>query len=660
MRKRTNRIFAADFETTVYDGQEYTEVWASGLCEFGTEDVHIFHSIGDTFDFIKSLKDNCLLYYHNLKFDGTFWISFLLDVLKMPQAFIDETDENGNFDGRFMKEKEMPNNSFIYSVSDRGQWYYIVIKTGGKLIEIRDSLKLLPFSLAQIGKSFKTKHQKLDMVYEGFRYAGCEITDQEREYLENDVLVLKEALEIMYAEGHDRLTIGSCAYKEFKDIIGFWEFKKKFPDLTAFPDEENVDEFLKLYGSVSADQYIRRSYRGGWCYLVPEKAHRILGAGFTADVNSLYPSMMASLPSGNWYPYGLPTFWKGNYIPPEAQRKGRYFFIRFKTRFYLKEGFLPFVQIKGSWNYAGTECLTTSDIRHPKTGEYHRYYIDLDGNEQDSAVTLTFTMTDFHLFLEHYNVEDLEILDGCYFNARRGFFDEYIEKYKQMKMTSTGSRRSIAKLFLNSLYGKTAANTDSSFKVAYLDNDQAVNFLPVTAHNKKAGYIAIGSAITSYARNFTIRAAQANYHGPDQPGFCYADTDSIHCDMPPDQVRGIEIDPAEFCKWKLETYWNHAYFVRAKTYIEHVTHEDGEPVTPYYNVKCAGMPERCKDLFIKSMTGYVIRDGDKYDQEEIDFINERYNIENFDVGLKVPGKLFPKRIKGGTILVKGPYEMRKI
>jgi hypothetical protein len=34
------------------------------------------------------------------------------------------------------------------------------------------------------------------------------------------------------------------------------------------------------------------------------------------------------------------------------------------------------------------------------------------------------------------------------------------------------------------------------------------------------------------------------------------------------------------------------------------------------------------------------------------------NIDDFKIGLKVPGKLLPKRIRGGTILVETTYEMR--
>lgn len=54
------------------------------------------------------------------------------------------------------------------------------------------------------------------MEYKGFRYPNCPITDEERHYIENDVLVLKEALEICMNEGHDKLTVGSSCLSEFK------------------------------------------------------------------------------------------------------------------------------------------------------------------------------------------------------------------------------------------------------------------------------------------------------------------------------------------------------------------------------------------------------------------------------------------------------------
>ena len=208
MARKYHKIFAGDFETTVYKGQEYTEVWASACVELGTNDVVITHSIKEQFEYFKSLDCNILVYYHNLKFDGSFWLSFLLLDLGYKQAYIKKNKEGTEVewvDDRYMSPK-----SFKYSISDMGQWYYIRIKIGKYYIELRDSYKLLPFSLRRIGKAFNTKHQKLEMKYEGYRYAGCPISDEEKEYIKNDVLVLKEALEIMFNEGHNKLTIGSC------------------------------------------------------------------------------------------------------------------------------------------------------------------------------------------------------------------------------------------------------------------------------------------------------------------------------------------------------------------------------------------------------------------------------------------------------------------
>ena len=35
------KILVGDFETTVYEGQEFTEVWAAACVELNTEDVKI-------------------------------------------------------------------------------------------------------------------------------------------------------------------------------------------------------------------------------------------------------------------------------------------------------------------------------------------------------------------------------------------------------------------------------------------------------------------------------------------------------------------------------------------------------------------------------------------------------------------------------------------
>ena len=641
-----------DFETTVYKGQVNTEVWASASVELFSEDVKIFHSIGEQFEYFTSLKENIIVYYHNLKFDGAFWLSYLMVDLGFKQAS-EQLDAENPFKVRWLQEKEMLNNTFKYSISDRGQWYTIIIKVGGHFIEIRDSLKLLPFSVKRIGESFGTKHKKLDMDYTGFRYAGCEITDEEKHYIANDVLVVKEALEIMFNEGHTDLTIGSCCLKEYKRTVGKEDYEMFFPNLY----DMTIDKSKHGYDSVG--EYIRKSYRGGWCYLVKGKEGKIYKNGCTFDVNSLYPSMMSS-ESGNYYPVGTPHMWTGNIIPDVALLPNRYYFIRIKTRFYIKKDKLPFIQIKSSHLYKGTECLETTDVYNKETGLYSPFYIGFDGKIKDTRVELVLTMTDFQLLKEHYELVDFEILDGCWFYAEIGLFDSYMEKYKTMKMNNKGALRELAKLFLNNLYGKMASSTDSSFKVAYIKDDKSLGFMACMENGKKPGYIPVGSAITSYARNFTIRAAQKNYHGKDKPGFIYADTDSIHCDIPWNTVSGVNIHDKNFCCWKPESCWDVAIFTRQKTYIEHVVQENLQDIDkPYYNIKCAGMPKKCKNLFELSMQGFTPDENDTdYTDEEKEFLSHKRKLGDFTIGLSVPGKLRPKRIRGGILLVETPYKMR--
>lgn len=618
--------FVGDLETTVYEGQEYTEVWASAIVPFYSEDVLIFSNIGDTIDYFKNFPGHVQVYYHNLKFDGEFWLSFLVNNGYKP-ALIGEYPEQ-----TWKKEKDMLTNEYKYFISDRGLWYYIVIKTNNGFIELRDSLKLLPYSVDKIAKDFKTKHKKLDMEYTKFRYSGCKISKEERKYIENDVLIIKEALEFLEKEGNTRLTIGSCCFDEFKR--GFSQ-KRFFDD---FPNIYELTLDAEKYGTDNAGDYIRRGYHGGWCYVKEDIQGKTVGAGSVLDVNSLYPYIMHS-ESGTIYPIGKPTFWSGNYIPDQA--KNRYFFIRIKTRFYIKPGFLPFIHIKGTWLYKGSENLKTSDIFYK--GKYYREYENENGDITPAIPILTLSCTDYQLFLEHYDVEDFEILDGCFFEVKKGFFNEYIDKYKNIKLNSAGAMREEAKLFLNNLYGKMATSQDSAFKVGEKNDDGSLSYYLTLRQKRMPGYIPIGAAITSYARAYTIRAAQANYNT-----FCYADTDSIHCLAKPEDIKGVELHNSEFGRWKCEAEFTEAAFIKQKTYIEKTI--EG------YRIRCAGMPEKSKELFIKSIT----RDfnSEDFTEEEKEFLKKERSLKDFKRGLIVPGRLKPKRITGGVILVNCSFEIR--
>ena len=156
MRKRKDSRpeirLALDFETVVYEGQESTEVWSSAGVEIGdkNEDVFIDHSIIDTYERFMAICNSgydIIGYYHNLKFDGYFWLDYLL---RQGYEVIDGKEE--------LKNKQL---SCI--ISDMGQWYTLKFRCGSGCVTLYDSLKLIPFSLKVAGKNFGTKHQKLEM-----------------------------------------------------------------------------------------------------------------------------------------------------------------------------------------------------------------------------------------------------------------------------------------------------------------------------------------------------------------------------------------------------------------------------------------------------------------------------------------------------------------
>lgn len=647
MKKRCldeSDIYACDFETTVYAGQERTDVWAAACVALHSEDVRIFGNITDFFRFFVNMRKTVRLYFHNLKFDG----NFILDALMYKWGYRPSYLRLPNGEVKEISDKDMLPKTYKYSISTMGQWYKIIIRTNKyKTIEIYDSLKLLPFSLNVLAKNFGTKHQKLEMEYKGFRFPDCPRTPKEDKYIGNDVLVLKEALEIMFSLGHNSLTIGSECLKTYKAMIddGLGKWESYFPNIYDTPGIDGL----------SAGEWIRKSYKGGWCYLRKGCSGVTVYNGTTADVNSLYPSMMHSM-SGNYYPVGIPHFWNGDYIPEDALIDNRYYFLHVHTGFELKKGKLPCIQIKNSAMYKSTEWLESSLI----DGKYR----ELPGPDGiiTSTVDLYVTMTDWKLIKEHYELWDTEIMNGCWFRSQLGVFDEYIDKFAKIKKEAKDKcTRTIAKLFLNNLYGKMAMSTDSSFKFAEPMNDSFV-FHDIHANDKRPGYIPCGSAITSYARCFTIRAAQANYHGNNRPGFRYADTDSIHCDLPPEKIKGIRVHDKDFCCWKLESCWDSSVFVRQKTYIEHVTHNDLEPVVPYYDIKACGMPTRSKELLLSSMLG-TAKMADCKNVEELQFLfsdGKRIirTYDDFRPGLKVPGKLRPVRIPGGVVLQDTFFTMR--
>ena len=71
----------------------------------------------------------------------------------------------------------------------------------GVKIDILDSLKIIPMTIARMAKTFGMTMSKGDIDYTEHREVGHVITDEELDYLKRDVLILSHALDLMLRMG---------------------------------------------------------------------------------------------------------------------------------------------------------------------------------------------------------------------------------------------------------------------------------------------------------------------------------------------------------------------------------------------------------------------------------------------------------------------------
>ena len=565
--------FTADFETATHLDDE-TYVWAWALCDIeNTDDVKVGNSIESFFNTIK-YENSAYIYFHNLKFDGEFILYYLM--------------KNGY---EYVEKNEKRDKTFTTLISDMGLFYSIEVffEVKGKNVKkvtFIDSLKIINQTVESMPKTFNIEEKKLEIDYSFPREVGHILTKTEEEYVKNDVLIVAKALKYLFDMGLTKMTAGSNALSEYKQVITFNKFRHLYKPL-----------------NYQIDKDIRKSYKGGFTYLNPLYKDKEVESGEVLDVNSLYPSVMYN----EILPFGEPFYFEGKY---EEDKVYPLYIQRLTCSFRVKKGKIPTIQIKGS-RFVDNEYLTDSGIE---------------------PVALTLTNIDLDLFFEQYDVWDLEYHSGWKFKGIRGLFSKYIDKWISVKNESTISgnkgMRQVAKIMLNSLYGKFATSLDVQSKIPYLDGD-IVKYKLTPKSEKKGVYLPMGAFITAYARNKTIRTSQAikdysiEKYGVDM--YCYSDTDSIHTTLPIEELKLFcEIDPVKLGAWAHEDHFTRAKFIRQKTYLEEI---DGE-----IKITCAGLPQRC------------------YDQVTWD---------NFKEGLKVDGKLTFSHVKGGVILKETEFTIKE-
>ena len=629
---KKHRVWSCDFETIVLTKEEIeageeTYVWCWGGCSVDKEEICVTsneYRNGNTNmeSFINWLKclNNPTIYFHNLKFDGSFICYWLL--------------KNG-----FKYSEEKESQSFSCLISKTGVWYSINIifehkGTKYKKATIYDSLKKLPFKVSQIAKDFKLgeEMQKLTLDYNKKRSKDHYMNKEEKEYLLHDIIIVKRALEMQFNEGMTKMTTGSDSLNEFIEMIGGKkEFRRLFPVIDL-----NIDRILRL------------GYKGGYVYLNPKYAkmswHGEIGKCQVYDKNSMHPSMMCTKPM----PYGLPHWFDGKYEGNEPC-----YVQHITCRFKVKDRYVPTIQIKNNPCFNDTVYLTQSKVND---------FID-------DEIDLWLPSPDLEIFFRHYDVWDIDYLGGYVFESKTGeIFNEFIEKQMKIKEVSEGAIRLFAKLKMNATYGKYGTNPDVTGKALKLEDDKLKMIKKTDVEINVFGdevevervelrdpiYLPVALFTTSWSRydiiNTIDKINESYISGhSDVDKFIYCDTDSVH--MLGWHRPNIPIHDSKLDHWKLENKNIGAKYLRQKTYIDKVivrTEKDMKKFKKiakenpshcgyqngkfyYLDVKCAGMPDNIK---------------------------EEVTYDAFEIGFKSDKKLIARQVKGGVVLLPDSFEIK--
>lgn len=594
--------YMADFETTTKEDD--CRVWAYGFVEIGHEDVQIGNSLDEFMHLI--LSESSVVYFHNLKFDGDFILVWLY--------------ENGY--SLTKTTKNMIPFEFTTMISDKGQFYSITVQQEKHRVVFRDSQKIINMGVKKAGRGFGLEVRKGEIDYDLERPIGWEITQEEKDYIRNDVLIIAKVLETLWSEDLKANTQASNALQDYRKSIDKQHFQRYFPPIPIWKDSE-----------------LRTSYKGGFTWANKRFTNKEIGPGIVLDKNSMYPWVMRT----KYLPYGIPEYFEGEY---EHDSLFPLYIQRIKCNFRLKEGYIPTIQDKNPGPWSQVEYLESSLVYDKKEKEY-----------KEVQFTLTLTSVDLKLFLEHYDVFNLEYIDGYKFRQTLNLFTNYIDKWYERKEQASKNKnkaqKQLAKLMLNSLYGKFGTSPQARNKWPYYDNGRIKYVNDKEDSEKKTLYIPVASFITSYSREECIRSAQKCFDR-----ILYCDTDSLH--LIGTELPDLDVDPYRLGAWKCEGVFKRGKYLRAKSYVEemlgHKVWDDIEDIWVYDDLE--------QEEIFKVLHGESIENLDAEEYLKVtcaglpESCHKEVTFENFKVGAVYKGKLTPRHVKGGTVLLPTTFEIK--
>jgi len=438
--------YVADFETTskaYYDRHGYVKVWLWSICD---KNQVIQRDGSDIASFLSVCEEFKLhnIYFHNLKFDGSFILSALFSL-----GFKEVED--------IQKAEPL---TFKTVIDTKGMWYEISVKWGNSFVtNFIDSLKILRLPVKKLKETFNLPIDKEIIDYEDYT-----INDKTLEYIHHDVQCVSYALNYFFDKLPQKLTIGSMSYYMWEQTIKL--SKDALPELS--------DYFLDNY---------RSAYRGGRCQVNPVYANKVLHNVRRFDVNSMYPSIMRNY----WLPYGDPI---------KEDTPGHYKFELYKVdiQFKIKKGHFPTLLKKHS-------CLFRSF-------DEETYYEKTDGIEEIYISNLDLLLVEKHYDIQFLKYEEIwgfkcskalfkDFVDKFYTLKKESTGGvKVVYKYVLNNLSGKfGSSNKSAKVKVKNRDGKIEL---------YLDGEEKLKkyYLPIAIAITSWGHVIIDNAISSDPNNF--------------------------------------------------------------------------------------------------------------------------------------------------------------